>query len=269
MLTELEYVGHKGRLPRIVCSAKLERARLLLLQGHVHAAREELDRADEPALWARVDRLRYLANDVDYLALARMRWHVHAGATSGVAEQLAAAATEASSASRHRRALKLRLLQALATHRAGDIAAAVVLLGSVLKTTCAEGFERIVLDEGEAFGPLVHALLLKLNESGTARRDPVFSDYVTRLARGFAPHAAAVARTDDSSAPALLLEPLTRKEIRVLHLLAEGYSNNAMAEKLFVSDSTVRTHLRNIYTKLDTHSRTQAVAIARRLGVIG
>ena len=63
-------------------------------------------------------------------------------------------------------------------------------------------------------------------------------------------------------------EPLTRKEIRVLQLLAEGYSNNAMAEKLFVSDSTVRTHLRNINMKLDAKSRTQAVAIARRLGVI-
>jgi LuxR family maltose regulon positive regulatory protein len=65
-----------------------------------------------------------------------------------------------------------------------------------------------------------------------------------------------------------LQEPLTRKEIRVLQLLAEGYSNSAMAEKLFVSDSTVRTHLRNINMKLNAKSRTQAVAIARRLAVI-
>ena len=65
-----------------------------------------------------------------------------------------------------------------------------------------------------------------------------------------------------------LPEPLTLKEIRVLQLLAEGYSNSAMAEKLFVSDSTVRTHLRNINTKLKAHSRTQAVAIARRLRMI-
>ena len=65
-----------------------------------------------------------------------------------------------------------------------------------------------------------------------------------------------------------LAEALTRKEIRVLQLLAEGYSNSAMAEKLFVSDSTVRTHLRNINLKLDARSRTQAVAIARRLGLM-
>jgi LuxR family maltose regulon positive regulatory protein len=53
-----------------------------------------------------------------------------------------------------------------------------------------------------------------------------------------------------------------------LQLLVEGYSNSAIAEKLYVSDSTVRTHLRNINMKLGAHSRTQAVAIARKLGLI-
>jgi LuxR family maltose regulon positive regulatory protein len=71
----------------------------------------------------------------------------------------------------------------------------------------------------------------------------------------------------DGPAPADT-EALTRKELRVLQLLAEGYSNSAMAEKLFVSDSTVRTHLRNINMKLGARSRTQAVAIARRLGLM-
>ncbi|KTT13464.1 hypothetical protein NS331_24260 [Pseudacidovorax intermedius] len=65
-----------------------------------------------------------------------------------------------------------------------------------------------------------------------------------------------------------MAEPLTRKEIRVLELLAAGYSNAAMAEKLFVSDSTVRTHLRNINLKLGARSRTQAVALARQAGVV-
>ena len=63
-------------------------------------------------------------------------------------------------------------------------------------------------------------------------------------------------------------DPLTTKEQRVLRLLAEGYSNAAMAEKLFVSDSTVRTHLRNINLKLAVRSRIQAVVAARRLGLL-
>jgi LuxR family maltose regulon positive regulatory protein len=64
------------------------------------------------------------------------------------------------------------------------------------------------------------------------------------------------------------LEALTKAELRVLHLLAEGHSNTAMAKKLFVSDSTVRTHLRSINAKLSASNRTQAVAIARRTGMV-
>jgi LuxR family maltose regulon positive regulatory protein len=65
-----------------------------------------------------------------------------------------------------------------------------------------------------------------------------------------------------------MVEPLTRKEIQVLQLAADGYSNAAMAEKLAASDSTVRTHLRSINAKLGAHSRAEAVVIGRRLGVI-
>ena len=64
------------------------------------------------------------------------------------------------------------------------------------------------------------------------------------------------------------VEPLTQKELQVLKLLAEGYSNSAMSEKLVVSDSTVRTHLRNSNMKLGAPNRTQAVSLARRYGLI-
>jgi len=264
-LTELEYVGHKGRLPRIVACAKLERSRLLLLQGHHHAAREEIDRADDPQLWARVERLRYLGNDLTDLAIARWRWGLHAGDALATAEALGHGAQAAQTQARRRRALKLGLLQSAALYRAGASGTALPLLESVLKSACAEGFVRLVLDEGAIIAGPLRELAQQQAANDSARNDPIFTDYVARLsqAAGSPP-----AREDKSDAPALMLEPLTRKEIRVLQLLAEGYSNNAMAEKLFVSDSTVRTHLRNINSKLDAHSRTQAVAAARRLGVI-
>ncbi|WP_436225676.1 response regulator transcription factor [Cupriavidus necator] len=50
--------------------------------------------------------------------------------------------------------------------------------------------------------------------------------------------------------------------------MAEGYSNKALAEKLSVSVNTISTHLYNINTKLATRSRTQAVALGRRYGLI-
>ena len=66
----------------------------------------------------------------------------------------------------------------------------------------------------------------------------------------------------------LLLEPLRARELEVLSLVAAGYSNQDIAEPLIVSVGTVRWHLKNIYSKLDVHSRTQAVACVRATGLL-
>lgn len=263
-LTELEYLGHHRQLPRVVAGAKLERSRVLLLQGNGPASLDELARADDPAIWQREQHQRLPAHDLDYIALARARWDITFGDAHAALAVLDSELTAALQAARHRRVLKLRVLRALALQAAGDIAAAQKEIGTVLQTASQEGFMRLVIDEGPAVGPLVHRHALALQD---ASGDPILADYLQRLLQELGPPPAAElasTTTGDSS----LDEPLTRKEIRVLQLLAEGYSNSAMAEKLFVSDSTVRTHLRNINMKLDARSRTQAVAIARRLGVI-
>ena len=65
-----------------------------------------------------------------------------------------------------------------------------------------------------------------------------------------------------------LVEPLTERELEVLRLLAAGRSNAEMAAELFVEQSTVKTHLIHLYRKLGVHSRTQAVARARALGLL-
>ena len=63
-------------------------------------------------------------------------------------------------------------------------------------------------------------------------------------------------------------ELLTRKEIQVVRLAAEGLSNDEIAERLFVAETTVRTHLRNINVKLDARNRMEAIALVRRAGLI-
>ncbi|MCY1541738.1 HTH-type transcriptional regulator MalT [compost metagenome] len=60
----------------------------------------------------------------------------------------------------------------------------------------------------------------------------------------------------------------TRKEIQVMRLAAEGLSNDQIAERLFVAETTVRTHLRNINVKLDARNRMEAIAFVRRAGLI-
>jgi LuxR family transcriptional regulator, maltose regulon positive regulatory protein len=65
-----------------------------------------------------------------------------------------------------------------------------------------------------------------------------------------------------------LIEPLSDREIEVLQLIADGYSNQQVAEQLFISLGTVKAHTASIYRKLDVRSRTQAVAVARELKLI-
>jgi two-component system, NarL family, response regulator LiaR len=61
---------------------------------------------------------------------------------------------------------------------------------------------------------------------------------------------------------------LSKRELEILGLLAEGYSNEEIAAKLFVSLSTVKSHNQNLYVKLDVKRRTQAVEKAKRLNLI-
>ncbi|MBI4730452.1 MAG: response regulator transcription factor [Acidobacteria bacterium] len=61
---------------------------------------------------------------------------------------------------------------------------------------------------------------------------------------------------------------LTPREIELLRLLAEGLANRAIAERLLISLHTVRNHVQNILTKLQAHSKLEAVAVAVREGVI-
>jgi LuxR family maltose regulon positive regulatory protein len=65
-----------------------------------------------------------------------------------------------------------------------------------------------------------------------------------------------------------LVEKITSRETEVLKLLAEGYSDKKIAEKLVISPETVHKHLKNIYSKLDVHSRTEAVIRAQTLGLL-
>jgi len=80
--------------------------------------------------------------------------------------------------------------------------------------------------------------------------------YVNRNEK-FVPDALLVARLE-----------LSKRELEILSLLAQGHSNQEIAAKLFVSLSTVKTHNQNLFEKLDVKRRTQAVEKAKRLNLI-
>jgi LuxR family maltose regulon positive regulatory protein len=87
----------------------------------------------------------------------------------------------------------------------------------------------------------------------------LFAEILSRLAG----HTPAV-----PAAPQPLPEPLSSSEIRVLRYLPTHLTMPEIASELYVSLNTVRTHMRHLYSKLGAHTRTEAVARARDLGLL-
>ena len=96
-------------------------------------------------------------------------------------------------------------------------------------------------------------------------------DYIARLLAAFG--AESQTREDSPNRPSAspdrpLIEPLSHREAEVLHLIAQGLSNQEISERLFLALDTVKGHNRNIFSKLQVQRRTEAVARARELGVL-
>jgi DNA-binding NarL/FixJ family response regulator len=110
-------------------------------------------------------------------------------------------------------------------------------------------------------------------------QEPQLRAALSELERlGARPRAAAVARKlrelgvrglARGPRPATRANPanLTARELEVLRLLVEGRSNRQIAEQLFISNKTASVHVTNLLAKLGVHSRLEAAAMARRLGL--
>jgi LuxR family transcriptional regulator, maltose regulon positive regulatory protein len=159
--------------------------------------------------------------------------------------------------------IEILTLQALACWAKKDKEQAVSTLTQALAMAEPEGYVRTFVDEGPVMGDLLSATL----EAGQrGQLDPasrVAARYLAKLL-------AALAQEDTAPAAGQQLhEPLlSERELEVLALIAAGESNQGIASKLFVSVPTVKTHINNLYRKLDARSRTQAVARAREINLL-
>jgi len=148
--------------------------------------------------------------------------------------------------------IEILLLQALAYETLDNISSASVPLEHALALAEPEGYIRIFTNEGVPMARLL---------SNTASKG-IMTDYIGKLL------AVNEVPSSSSSTAGNLVEPLSQREQEVLQLVARGFSNREISERLYLALTTVKGHNSNIFGKLQVKSRTEAIVRARELGLI-
>jgi LuxR family maltose regulon positive regulatory protein len=160
---------------------------------------------------------------------------------------------------RLRSKIKIHAMQAAICQSKGDSEGALGILERVLILGEPEGFVRTILDEGE---PIVKLLYQAVSKG-------IHPDYAKKLlAAAMQIKPSELSIKNDPGKQAQLVEALSEREIDVLQLIADGLSNQEIANRLHISLSTVKGHTSNIFGKLGVHKRTQAVSRAIDLGIL-
>lgn len=226
-------------------------ARFFLMQGELLEARRILAEYAAPAE-------PLTAAHALPVTLAQARLWLAEGRPEAAAPLLESLLEQLERQEAHGAALEVRVLLALVQrHTASPRGAGAALRGleQTLPLAAREGYTRLFLDEGAPLWDLLRRV---------RDLEPAHRAYLDALLGETAPAAAPAALSPSMA----IVEALTEQELRILRLIDAGLGNREIAEALTVTLNTVKTHVRNLYGKLDAHSRIQAVARARDLGLL-
>ncbi|MEP7191207.1 MAG: LuxR C-terminal-related transcriptional regulator, partial [Roseiflexaceae bacterium] len=240
--------------PRDIAEADVLQGRLWLAQGDLAAVLRWLHTRALP-----IDRPLSYPDQAQYLMYARIRiaqaqqppGSVDLHAIGYQLNQLLQLAE-----TDQRMADRIAILALLALMHAveGDSTQPLQILAAAIRLAAPEGYIRTFVDEGAPMCALLQSLRGQLPAIAPDDRLPAYLD---RLLGSFP------AEISASPGPTPTLTRLSEREHVVLQLLAEGRSISEIAATLIISAHTARTHVKNIYTKLDAHNRVQALDRAR------
>lgn len=262
VLDEAESIGHANGWERLVRLVQWERVRRWLVSGAVERA-QALASHIPPAVEPFSDSWRLFSEDLEGESFGHIRLAIHAMDTDTAAQILAREMGQ--QRERVNRQIKLHLFDALLQEKRGAHNAAHRSLRKALQMAQPGHFVRSFIDEGEGILQLLREEYQTIME-GSGGRDGQFGadrDFVEQILQA--------SGTDLSRAPVTAVQPLealTDREKEILIFLANGVSNKEMAGRIFVSENTVKFHLKNIYSKLAVANRLQAISAARQLGIV-
>jgi LuxR family maltose regulon positive regulatory protein len=255
--------------------------RLALQRDDLTAAELWWQKGGHPDLNTPISSKNYPYHIYEYLLLTQARFLLVRGQETGSESELQQAAElletllpEAVRFGRVTSQIEILVLQAMVQFNQGDKGAKKNLLRA-LALGEAEGFRRIFLDEGWRLVDLLRQCCSTQQELGGHLPSLAFiSSLSEAIQPGWAAKPANQQPVEQSTGKKIayledgLPIALSAREMEVLGLIAEGRSNQEISDKLYLALNTVKRHAYNIYAKLETNKRTQAVSKARQLGLI-
>jgi len=263
--TGAQLIHSNGVFPEAHDAVSAAEVRLWLAQGNSLAVNRWSDSFEID--YAPADSFRF-ENELENITLVRVC--IAQGKLDEAVRLLSSLDASAQAGGRSGRRIEILTLQALALHKSGDLTQALVVLEKSLALAESEQYIRVYLDNGQPMRLLLTEWLLRAGE-GPLR------DYVDFLLSQFEAESnrGRVAQTENSPADdslarseQALVEPLSPRELEVLHLMALGLTNKKIAEQLIVAPGTIKAHAASIYRKLEVANRTEAVARARQLDIL-
>ena len=199
------------------------------------------------------ERLPIFLRELQQILLARV--HLARQEPEQALATLAGLEEQAQAAGRLAQAIEIGLLKALAWQAQAESAAALESFARSLSWAEPEGYVRLFLEAGSGLVPLLRQAALH----------GIKPNYAKKLLDAFGAEEPAGVPTSQPPGTQPLAEPLTERELDVLHLICSGLSNREIAERLTVTLNTVKKHSSHIYGKLGVSSRAQAIVRAQDL----
>lgn len=259
LLERAEHLGGARDWGRLSAGVMAEQTRLHLNQGRVDEAAACVDRLERlarkyptpaPCAWSEIEW---------YHKLARTHLLTRQGHPEEAISVLQQLQREAEAMQHRQFMICVAMRLSAAQLSAGKATDALARFRRVLAACATAGLYQTILDEGSIISELIRAT----QEAGNVKGDLV--PYVNRLAAGLQ------SAGNDHSRPIAsprALDALSPREIDILVRIADGLSNKEIARSLDIGPETVKSHIKNVFSKLGVERRAQAVSRAQTLGLV-